>query len=101
MKKLMFILFASLSFSASSYGASDGDEACEKVATLAEAMMLSRQRGVPLSEVINLVGSNTLARSMVLEAYSAPAFRTEDHQSRAIAEFKTKWQVTCLRAMQE
>lgn len=75
------------------------DAACKTFGDLAEQVMRARQADRPMSELMNLVGGagddGGLARKLIIEAYSKPAYHSEPNQKRAIAEFRNSVELVC------
>jgi hypothetical protein len=79
------------------------EEACAGHAAFAREMMESRQAGVPITELVALVkelGDYTaLNQEIILQAYEAPRFTTQEHQRRQITEFQDTVYVACMRQL--
>lgn len=75
--------------------------ACEDRADLAREVMASRQAGVPIADVIRLAKESNAytkaTRDLILRAYEAPRYQTEEHQQREITEFENAAYVACAR----
>lgn len=79
-------------------------EWCSTVAYLAGSIMSSRQNGIALDDILKAIdGSGSerirdVSRGMVLDAYEAPRYSTENAKQREITEFKNKWQLSCIKS---
>jgi hypothetical protein len=75
---------------------------CKQVETLAESVMTARQKGVPLSKIIEIAEESEIGdtiRAMAMEAYSGPAYSTREYQDRKIRQFTDDWYLACLRKL--
>lgn len=78
-------------------------ENCRKIAKISESIMDSRQKGVPAERVYQVFSreENPKAKdaymAMVTSAYQVPRFNTEENKRSAVADFKDKTLVTCMR----
>lgn len=75
---------------------------CPSLGDMAEQIMRARQRGVSISEMMQLMpvddGSDPVipvARLMVISAFEVPRFQTERHQWRTIEDFRAEWELIC------
>ena len=75
---------------------------CPSLGDMAEQIMRARQRGVSMSEMMQLMpvddGSDPVipvARLMVISAFEGPRFQTERHQWRTIEDFRADWELIC------
>lgn len=105
MKKLILSVMVLVSFGAA---ASDGDDIagrlmaqyCQVVfADNAEIIMKARQSGMAMGEVISIMdGENDL--DIIKSAYSEPRYSTEECKDVAVSNFRDKWHLMCLRAIE-
>jgi hypothetical protein len=76
-------------------------EHCEVIADLAEGLMGARQAGASLSAVMSIAAAEPqvreLVEAMILDAWSEPRWRTDESQSRAVADFRDRMHLLCLR----
>lgn len=90
---------------ASAHGEESALKQCASVAKAAEAIMTGRQGGFDILEAYELAKSadpriSELMTEMTTMAYEKPAYRTEDHASKAISDFKSEMMVRCMKAKQ-
>lgn len=82
--------------------ADDGAEVCVQIERLAGKVMESRQVGVPMSRVMEIVSKGTatalILQRMVIEAYQEPDYSTEEYKSRQRIEFAARWAAICYEA---
>lgn len=71
-------------------------ERCDALADLAESTMELRQAGIPLSKVLEIMGDETLYKTMTIQAYKQPVWRVEENKINAIAEYRNEWHLACL-----
>ncbi|MBY5991498.1 hypothetical protein [Ferrimonas balearica] len=70
---------------------------CEPVGEMAEAVMLSRQLGTPMAEVM-FDAEVALLREMVIAAYIHPRWPEQARQTRAVAQFRDRFERRCNQA---
>ena len=70
--------------------------ACEKVESLAAAIMKNRQVGTKLSTMLNS-SINELVTSMIIEAYEQPRWSTKEQQERTVVDFANKLMLRCVK----
>lgn len=94
-KILVAVLFASFALPAKA------SEVCEARAELAKQIMLSRQAGVPITDLLESmrkVGTvDKATETLALSAYEAPRYQTKEHQQREVTEFQNAAYVACAR----
>ena len=73
-------------------------EYCPKIAELANAVMVARQNGSPMREVMALADGNDVMVSMVTEAYGTPAYTIRENKEREIQDFEDKWYLLCVKS---
>jgi len=80
-------------------------ERCEDYASVARDIMVERQSGRLMSEMMRradgMADLADLAKTLVIDAYKKPAFRTAQHQSRAIAEFQNDAYLECVTTLKD
>ncbi len=108
MRKSLFLMLALLTAqSANAYASVD--EECLLYDTAAKGAMETRQRGVPLADVMKIINKGTgkdvspesqladkAVRKAFLEAYQTPKYGTEEMQKEAVNEFRNKFYSECL-----
>lgn len=77
------------------------EKMCRMKAAMAATIMESRQLGVPLDEVLDVLKKReepvrSLVLTVILDAYSRPHFSTPAFRQDAINEFKNEVLVDCL-----
>lgn len=103
MKKLILAVFLMVPFGTSA------DDNIDKLminycqvmfADNAEVIMKAHQKGMAMGEVIAIMdGENDL--EIIKSAYSEPRFSTERNKANAVAEFRDRWHLMCLRAVED
>ena len=93
MKKLILAATAALMMTAA-----HADPICATLGELARTVMGSRQLGVPLSQLMEIVKDTKVERRIVLEAYERPRFQSESLRQSSIEDFGNEWETTCYRA---
>ncbi|MGX5708104.1 hypothetical protein [Brucella lupini] len=76
------------------------NDSCKEWGNFAEHVMTLRQADKPLNEIMDRVtktGNNSILKSIVIEAYDSPAFRTEENQEKSIAQFRNKVELSCFK----
>lgn len=74
---------------------------CKAVGETARLIMQGRQANVSMSDLMGAIDENgpewlaKTTRAMIILAYQQPAFSTEKHKSRAIAEFGNEAELAC------
>jgi hypothetical protein len=70
---------------------------CEEVADLASTTMASRQSGAPMANVMSM-SEDPSFEDIVISAYERPRYTTQEHQQRAIQNFRDEWYLDCVKA---
>lgn len=102
MKKLI-TLAALLTMSLSAPAMAKVD--CAVLAGLAETIMLKRQNGADMVEMIQAINTgedknaNAIAVELAKIAYEKNRYSTDKNQARAVSEFKNEIAVFCYREM--
>ncbi|OJH54911.1 hypothetical protein ATN81_11675 [Agrobacterium pusense] len=85
------------------YAAAASDEECAAIGRIAERVMQGRQDGVSLQSTLDvLIPKNKEEidpgfRKMIMDAYEAPNFHTQEGKERAIGEFRDQYQLKCMK----
>lgn len=79
----------------------DTDDVCRDLGELAHTIMVARQNGVPMNEIVRIVGESDLAVGIVLDAYNQPRYSTEEFRDRAAADFRNDIEAFCYRVMMQ
>ena len=91
------ILAALLSLPHAGYAATPvGNLSCSTLAELAEFVMEARQSGVDVVDMVGATPHDSLARDVVLEAYSHPRFTLREHQLTIIQRYREAWYIACI-----
>lgn len=80
------------------FAASSQDLTCADFGQLAENIMTARQNGVPLSQLMELLGelrSIELFEKLVMEAYEQPRYSTKAVQNSTIEDYRNLWELGC------
>ncbi|SEQ48453.1 hypothetical protein SAMN03080615_01633 [Amphritea atlantica] len=70
---------------------------CKDVSELAETVMDSRQKNVSMVSMMEIVKGSDVFESMVIDAYEQPAFQVPVNQEKAVAEFRDRWYLMCVK----
>lgn len=82
------------------------DEVCKTLGDLGATFMQARQKGIPLSDLMEVFPESPddytaeLARTILFAAYEQPRFSTEDIQLQAISEFRDAIELECYKDAQ-
>lgn len=72
---------------------------CEGVGDLAEAVMMHRQNGTPMSTLMAIAEQNGEAgeglAEIILEAYREPRMSVPDNQRRMVEDFRNEIEAIC------
>lgn len=84
-----------------SYEQSSNDH-CSSIEGLARTVMEARQRGVSMSQIMQLIQQTNpdaatlaLARRMVTDAFNEPRYSTREYQQRAATDYGNTWAAVC------
>lgn len=97
MKKLIIAVALTISTSTAIASLSD----CEKLGTFSETVMSSRQLGVPLVSVMEVIegAEGDIMSNIVHDAWTHPIEDGQVKKNQAVEYFKNKQLVDCYRAM--
>lgn len=79
-------------------------DVCSSLGNIAESIMIKRQQGVKLSEMMKIINSlpvnpiTEVTRFIVIGVYKKPRYLTETFQNQAIANFRNKVELACYAA---
>ena len=73
-------------------------EICQSYSTYAEKVMESRQLGVDMAALYELVKDDKVMPTIVMSAYDTSRFTTQDYKTKAISDFKNKWFLACIQS---
>lgn len=96
MKKGIALLLIAFASNAAA-GTALNDKYCNGIGALAASAMGAHQSGVPLSTAIKVGALDDVSRRIVIEAYEHPRYSTESVRQRAIADFRDKQHLRCLK----
>ncbi len=75
---------------------------CAGWGSLAETIMTKRQIGITMSDMMAVAmkgeENNTMLRSMIIDAYSAPMLTTKDAKIRQLRDFRNQQELNCYKA---
>ena len=76
---------------------------CGNVADAAEEIMLARQNGAPMRDMMETAVESgvDLLPHLVEDAYSRPRYSTGRHQKKSVLDFTDQWYLECIRAMRD
>lgn len=80
-------------------------EGCNSISEMANIFMQLRQGDYALRDALNIVEQTAvdderareIAKAIVIEAWSVPAYGTEEYRQKAIREFTDKVLLTCVK----
>lgn len=81
-------------------------EICDAQSKLANTIMEARQNGMPMRQMMNIVGndgdeSTKLSRILVKAAYEVPRYHSEDMKARTATEFSNEVYLMCIKATED
>lgn len=76
------------------------DQMCKSLGGLAETVMIGRQRGIAMSEMMALA-PNDLTRSILIDAFKQPRMNAEDNKRRQVEDFRARVEWTCYDTLSE
>ena len=68
---------------------------CKSYGDLAEAIMQSRQGGVPLSDTMSAANGIAILETLVIMAYAEPRYSTTKAQKRIVSDFRSDIELAC------
>lgn len=100
------VLFAALPLGAGALTTAERNELCAMIGELAEVTMRARQGGVPMSQLMGILGNSdapqevaSLVNSMVVMAYEQPRYRTAAVQADTVSDFRDRFEVMCFQTL--
>ena len=81
-----------------------GEQICPSVGQLAENIMNNRQLDMPMDKVMGIADAaedeiaKKMARALIIDAYTRPAFSSDEYRLRATAQFKNEMLLECYKA---
>lgn len=97
MKKLLLgLLLLSSSVIAVEEKKETDKELCENLSKLAKEVMISRQAGVPMSKLIDIVDKDFAF--IIVRAYEQPKFSLQDYKDNAANEYADEVYLLCYKA---
>jgi len=97
----LFTIFA-LIFSIWSAQAA-AEDFCDSVGTFARTIMEARQTGVAMSKLVELTkqhGMDEGGMPIIIAAYEAPRYSTEEYRQREIQDFENQAYLACGKGLQ-
>lgn len=82
------------------------NDMCDGQSKLANTIMEARQNGMPMRQMMNIVGndgdaSTKLSRALVKAAYGVPRYHSEGMKTRIATEFSNEVYLMCLEATED
>jgi len=74
---------------------------CGYISSISKTIMKARQKGLSMQQVIEIVGSDTLLKEIVVSAYNKQRYMTEKFQERESDDFRDKWYLACYKATED
>ena len=99
MKKLIIALIAAASLNVSAE--SSKLDKCYKVEELAENIMMARQQGNSMGDLMKIAEGNTLVENIVADAFDFDFWSGEDMKQKEVNKFKTLWFKACYENIKE
>ena len=96
---ILLLSVSSFSYAQNANERVDVVEVCGSYETLASTIMLKRQLGVSMAQMMRLLGSNSPAEEVVLMAYEQDRHISKNAQNRAIEEFRNKAFLNCFKEL--
>ncbi len=83
--------------------AKEWQEQCGDIASLAESIIEARQLGASMQSMMEALSAEDQVNfgAMVIEAYDRPLFKTPKYRKEAIAKFKNKWYLYCVKRLRK
>ena len=74
-------------------------EKCKKIGAIAESIMKARQRGIPISKLMEVSEENAggSLRPVILFAYERPRYNSEEYQQEEIEDFRNRIELQCYK----
>ena len=97
-------LLAGLALAVSMSANADITQNCIDFGELGKIIMTKRQDGFEIGKLLEIAGREenqavaTIARKLVIEAYSVSHYNTPEYKQKAISEFQNNIVVACLQA---
>ena len=104
MKRLLIVLvivfcFAGIGLAEESETKKLTMDQCAKISELAGQIMKSRQRNVPMTNVINIFPAGSPWIEIVIKAYEMPRMSVEENQQNMIQDFQNQLYLECAKAV--
>lgn len=95
--KYLLLVLALFTFSAQAEKVYTADYMglCQSIAETARMTMKTRQMGASLSRMLEIEGDE-LSRSITIEAYRVPMYRTEANKKYEETKYADRWMLECL-----
>lgn len=97
MRKLILSAVVAMSFNAA---ASNLDK-CYQVEELAENIMMARQQGNSMGDLMKIAEGNNLVETIVADAFNFDFWNSEDMKQKEVNNFKTLWFKACYENIKE
>lgn len=99
------IITAALIIAASSAQAESKLEKCEAIAGLAESVMMARQAGRPMGDIIRVgreaMGEDEAFEDLVLDVYRQERYNSDQVKRAVIIDFRDDAMVACMRTLKD
>lgn len=92
------IITAAIIALASPAWAEEPKDTCALVGEQAKRMMEHRQAGTAISTLMPHVNGSKFYTNMLVSAYEEPRYSSDEYQTRAIQDFRNKWETACYMA---
>lgn len=104
MKKLILSAAVALAITAPALA----DDACAEFEGLAEVVVKAKQRGLPMSKAMTIIGeagdnpmARRILRALIMDAYKLPNFSSEEYRQKQVVEFRNSVASTCYKVLIE
>ena len=98
MKKLLLTVATLLAVTST---AQADTEKCTFISESAELIMQLRQSNAPIADVLKITEDFEILLELVIKAYEAPRYNSEEYKADAVTDFSNLTMVTCLQSLKE
>jgi len=99
MKKIIFTVAALMALNVNAK--SSKLDKCYQVEELAENIMMARQQGNSMGDLMKIAEGNTLVENIVADAFDFDFWNSEDMKQKEVNKFKTLWFKACYENIKE
>jgi len=104
MKRLLIVMliavcFAGISIAEESKTKEITMDDCKLLSELAGQIMDSRQKNIPMTNVVNIFPAGSPWIEIVIKAYEKPRMSVEENQQNMIQDFQNQFYLDCVKAV--